>query len=276
MQKLIIASVSSLAVGFAAASLLQRETPAPVPSNAGRGTPFDASAPVEQRIRALEQAVSEERQARQLLQEELLVLTDELERLAPQPPEDPVQALVEPDAAAEAETRQRREDYRERNSADGRIARLIEAGFQPGDAERIVRRESELQMAALQARYEAQRSGEPIDFMQSRSAATNQLRAELGDEQYERYLEANGRATSIAVSAVMESSPAQRAGLQPGDKIVRYDGARLFSMSDLSAQTMQGDAGVNVVVDIERDGIPMQVVLPRGPLGISAGRRYSR
>ena len=28
-----------------------------------------------------------------------------------------------------------------------------------------------------------------------------------------------------------------------------------------------------VVVDIMRDGIPMQVVMPRGPLGVSGGRR---
>ena len=62
------------------------------------------------------------------------------------------------------------------------------------------------------------------------------------------------------------------AGLQPGDQILRYDGQRLFSMSDLTQQTMQGEAGVNVAVDIMRDGIPMQVVLPRGPVGIS-GRR---
>jgi hypothetical protein len=39
---------------------------------------------------------------------------------------------------------------------------------------------------------------------------------------------------------------------------------------------MQGDPGVSVAVDIMRDGVPMQVVLPRGPVGVSAGRRYSR
>jgi hypothetical protein len=36
---------------------------------------------------------------------------------------------------------------------------------------------------------------------------------------------------------------------------------------------MEGSAGENVVVNIIRDGVPMQVVIPRGPLGINTGRR---
>jgi S1-C subfamily serine protease len=152
---------------------------------------------------------------------------------------------------------------------------LIEAGFQPGRAEYIVRRESELQMQSLQARYEAERDGTPYDYRQ-RDSSGSALRAELGDAEYEQYLLANGRSTNVAVSNVIESSPAQRAGLQIGDEIVRYDGYRVFSMSDLSSRTMQGDPGVSVAVDIMRDGVPMQVVLPRGPVGVSTGRRYSR
>jgi hypothetical protein len=45
-------------------------------------------------------------------------------------------------------------------------------------------------------------------------------------------------------------------------------------MTDLTRQTMEGAPGQQVVVDIVRDGQPMQVVIPRGPLGISGGRRY--
>ena len=83
----------------------------------------------------------------------------------------------------------------------------------------------------------------------------------------------NNRSTSVTISSVIESSPAQSAGLQPGDEIVRYDGERVFSMTDLTRQTMDGTAGQNVVVDIMRDGTPMQIVMPRGPVGISGGRR---
>jgi S1-C subfamily serine protease len=131
-------------------------------------------------------------------------------------------------------------------------------------------------MEALQARYEAERTGDATSFFQSHTAASDALRNELGDADYERYLAANGRPTSIAVSTVLDSSPAQRAGLRPGDEIVSYDGKRIFSMSDLSRQTMQGQAGEQVVVDILRDGVSMQVVVPRGPIGISGGRRFPR
>jgi len=44
-------------------------------------------------------------------------------------------------------------------------------------------------------------------------------------------------------------------------------------MTDLTRQTMAGTAGHNIVVDIMRDGNPMQIVMPRGPVGITGGRR---
>ena len=44
-------------------------------------------------------------------------------------------------------------------------------------------------------------------------------------------------------------------------------------MTDLTRQTMDGAAGENIVVDIMRDGNPMQIVMPRGPVGITGGRR---
>jgi membrane-associated protease RseP (regulator of RpoE activity) len=278
MNKTLVAILISLVVGFAVAAVVNR--PVAIPhmasdtADSGRSVSFDRAAPLEQRIRSLEQAVSDERMARQLLQDEVLILTMELERLSPDVGLVEVEAPVETTVVDSRENR--RAEYARRNSREGRKGRLIEAGFQPGRAELIVQRESELQMQALQERYDAQRDGTPFDYSQGRNSSDNTLRAELGDADYERYLEASGRSTSVAISNVIESSPGQRAGLQNGDEIVRYDGARVFSMSDLNSLTMDGDPGVNITVDIIRDGIPMQVVLPRGPVGISAGRRYSR
>jgi hypothetical protein len=273
VKLIAIASVASFACAFAAASWVYRSDQAPVAASDDVIVSFDQGLPVEQRIAVLERAVSEERQARQLLQEELFYLTEELEELtSAASPEN-----AEPELVAESVTvdrdQERRADFRRRNSPEGRVARLIEAGFLPGQAELIVQREAALQMESLQARYEAERSGDPQEWYRSRNDQQNALRAELGDADYERYLSANNRSTSIAVSNVIESSPAHAAGLLPGDEIVRYGGERVFSMTDLTQQSMQGMAGENVAVDIMRDGIQMQVVMPRGPFGITGGRR---
>ena len=278
MQRKAIAAIGIILVAAAGARWMTHEPSgtAGVQENAEDTTPvsststFDQSLPVEARIRALEQAVSDERYARQLLQDELFVLTGELESLMANRSSD-----LAADRSASFESIDTAAPRR-RSGADGRAARLMAAGFEPGQAEWILQRESQLQMEALQARYEAERTGDAMNYFQSRTAASDALRSELGEAEYERYLAASGRPTSVAVSTVLESSPAQRAGLKPGDEIVSYDGKRIFSMSDLTRQTLEGQPGEQVVVDVLRDGVSMQVVVPRGPIGISGGRRFSR
>ena len=130
-------------------------------------------------------------------------------------------------------------------------------------------REAELQMEQMQLMFAARQSGERLDRSDIRLDPERALRAEIGDTEYEQYLNAIGRSTSVAVGSVLESSPGQRAGLQSGDEIVAYGGQRVFSYSDLSEQTMATEAGQSVVVDIVRGGVPMQVVIESGPIGIS-------
>jgi len=277
MGKVLPAIGISLVIGFVAASwIYTADTEPEVVASTNEGTSsFDAGLPVEERIAALERAVSDERFARQLLQEEVFYLTAELEQIAGT---NDIELAEESGAEAAADAspdsrRSRSEERRYRNSLEGRIERLIEAGFLPSQASIIARRESELQMESLRTRYEAERSGDPDAFWRNRNASSVTLREELGDADFERYLIANNRSTSITVSSVIESSPAQSAGLQPGDEIVRYDGERVFNISDLTRRTMDGAAGQNVIVDIMRNGNPMQIVMPRGPVGISGGRR---
>lgn len=272
IKPIAIASVASFVCAFAAASWVNRLDlrTAEVPGDAVDS--FDQDLPVEQRIAALEQAVSDERQARQLLQEEVFYLTSELEiladlRIPPRADESPVES--QGDESRDS----RREEIRRRNSREGRVERLVAAGFLPSQADWILQREQELQMEALQERFDAERSGEPIDWMANRNQSGDALREELGEADYERYLDANNRSTNVSVSSVIESSPAQVAGLQPGDEIFRYDGQRVFSMTDLTRQTMVGEPGQNVVVDVMRNGNLVQVVMPRGPVGITGGRR---
>jgi TolA-binding protein len=280
MNKSVIAiGVLFLAAGAAIAMYsftVQRGELAAATSAVGGGY-FDQSAAVEDRIRALEAAVAEERNARQLLEDELQVLYEEIEQLSDERGVDG--ARDETQVVNAAEIRERIEGFRQRrNGQDGedRAARLVAAGFAPDRAAWILQRESELQMEAMQARFEARRSGEPADPFDPSLNSNSALRAEIGDAEYEQYLQANNRPTAVSVGSVLESSPAQRVGLQAGDQIVSYDGARVFDVSDLNQQTMLGEPGESVVVDITRDGIPMQVVMPRGPIGVSTGRNRGR
>jgi hypothetical protein len=273
MKSLFAAIVLSAGAAFAAAGFYFSGSDEQPPVAAGVDTnTFDSSLPVAARIDALEKAVSDERLARQLLQEEVFYLTGELERLVEPEYEVPAEAQVSATVAEEARSSSRA-DRRRRNTREGRIESLVDAGFLPSQAEWITQREQELQMQALQARYDAEVSGEPVDWSTNRTMTSDTIRAELGDADYERYLEANNRSTNVAVSSVIDSSPAQTAGLMPGDEIFRYDGERVFSMTDLTRQTMVGEPGQTVVVDVMRNGNLMQVVMPRGPVGITGGRR---
>jgi len=261
-----IAAAGYLAVRSGQVAGTSGQLPADTPA-------FDASLPVAARVAALEKAVGEERLARQLLQEEVFYLTSELDRLSPPAAPGSRAAGEDPDAVETAESRAARRGDSRRDSREGRREALIAAGFLPAQADWIAQREQELVMESLRARFDAERSGEPVDWQANRTMVTDSLREELGDADYERYLEGSGRSTRVAISSVIESSPAQAAGLMPGDEIVRYDGERVFSMDDLTRQTMTGEPGQNVVVDVMREGNLMQVVMPRGPVGITGGRR---
>ena len=120
------------------------------------------------------------------------------------------------------------------------------------------------------------RSGERPENFELIRDPSQALRAEIGDAEYEQYLESYGYPTSVSIGSVLESSPGQRAGLQPGDQIVAYGGERVFNYGDLSQRTMAAEPGQPVVVDVVRDGVPMQVVIEGGPIGISNDRSARR
>ena len=149
---------------------------------------------------------------------------------------------------------------------------LIDAGFATARAEWILSRESELQLAALNDHHRDVTGAQSLDYLEFRLTARDALREEIGDFEYERYLAAIGQSTAVAVTQVLADSPAQASGLQVGDEIVDYGGTRVFNMIDLADNTRNGDRGEAVIINIERNGAPMQLVVPRGPLGISGGK----
>jgi hypothetical protein len=232
----------------------------------------DASAA---RLAALENALASEGEQRAALEARIEELAAQLEAVeqrqasAGGPPTFAAGADgVSPAAVAEMRERFRRDPNARNEEAERRFTeQLIGEGFAPDRAEWIIRRTEELRMQALQAQYDAQRGGRPVAPV----AGEQSLRAELGEADYERYLRAYGRPTAIPVRDVLASSPAERSGLQPGDEIVAYAGKRVFDMRELNALTLEGTPGESVVLEVRRDGQNVQLVMPRGPIGITGG-----
>jgi hypothetical protein len=161
-----------------------------------------------------------------------------------------------------AAMRERFEKQREERDNE----RIRAAGLTPERVKGIQRRAEELRVAAMQAQYEAQRTGQRVEGTDIEAS----LRRELGDIEYEKYLKATGQPTQVRVMDVLATSAAERSGLRAGDEIVSYNGKRVFDPRELNTMTSQTAAGGSVTVEVKRDGQTMQVTVPAGPLGVTA------
>ena len=274
MLRTVTLALGGLAAGLAVATLLGRGsppspglTPPPILDAAPRAASHGAEA--EPRLAAIEAELKKARRERAALAQQLAALDRALGAAA---------GSALPSAVESANTGGGRVAERFTAGQDGadalaeRIDELVAGGFAPDRAQWIAEREAKLRMDTLYSRYEAARSGEPPDRQQF-FASQDALRSELGEADYERYLAASGRATDIPVGRVLTESPAESAGLKPGDRIVAYGGQRVFDLRELNALTLEGSPGEPVAVDVVRDGATLQLYLPRGPLGIFASRR---
>jgi len=274
MPRIVVAVIVSLLAGFAVGALIGGDTTAPQDEAQHGAGVLGADATIEDRLERIEQIIEQEREARISLEDTLAMLFADVERL---------EGVGERSAAELEAARQEREERRaaasrrvEGTEADWltryqerRMSRLVEGGFSEDEARRALRLESEVQFESMQAAWEAQRNGESLDNSSPEGDPQSLLRARLGDEAFERYLEAQGQPTSIGITQVYSGSPGGEAGIQPGDRLVSYGGERVFSVSELRRQTMQGAPGENVIIQVERDGMMMQLSVPRGPIGIT-------
>jgi hypothetical protein len=254
----------------------------------------DDRAPIEQRLSQLETSLALERFEREQLAAELAALKDSYAAASsvddnaggePRNPRERLAALANSDDENNPIAERIRQRFpdgipqtaeeREQFLRQRQIDRLVEAGLTPERAQWILQREEALEMEVLKARYEATQNGAPAEEVGNLSAS-QMLRRELGDSDYEKYLQAQGRPTSVNVRDVLSNSPAQAAGLQPGDEIVAYNGERVFDINELNDLTYQAKPGGTVALDVIRDGQQMQVYVESGPIGISGGGRPSR
>ncbi len=244
------------------------------------------SAPLAERLSELETSLALERYERQALADELAALRAMLEGAAGagrgDDAREPLVARADADADSRAQAQERVREFRERSPEEldafrrqRQIDNFVEAGFRPDRAQWLLQREEELEMAALEARYQAARDGaSEAEIAELTPSAL--LREELGDAEYERYLEGRGRPTTINVRDVLTNSPAEAAGLVPGDEIVAYNGKRVFDMSELNELTLESQPGEAVALEVLREGQHIQVYVAGGPVGISGGGRSTR
>jgi C-terminal processing protease CtpA/Prc len=276
---LVAAPILALAAGFATARWWLPATPeaarADTAARLDQATAqrlVDLSVEASQRIAALEQALQAETAARVKLEQQIDSLSARLaERPARGAAGDTELPAGLPGAAGFADRAARLAEANQ-NRQERRLNALVQGGFSTQAAQRILQREAELQMEALQQEYQASRNGEAVNWLDARTQLQDKLRADLGAAQYEQYLAATGRPTRVAVDSVLAGSPAQNAGLQPGDQIVSYGGQRVYDIGELNRLTLQGQTGESVVMSVLRNGYETQIVIPRGPIGITSGR----
>lgn len=153
------------------------------------------------------------------------------------------------------------------------IRKMVALGVPPETAELVRRRNDQLNLARLQLQDRASREGwintdRFRDEYQNLDRQEDQLRREVGEESYDRFLFAMGQENRVRVEDVMVESPAAAAGLQPGDVLYAYDKKRVFSWPELRAAIAEGRSGEQVSVTIQRDNELREVYLPRGPMGV--------
>lgn len=185
------------------------------------------------------------------------------------------------------EFRKLSEEFRQRNIAAARerkTAKLLAAGYSMGEIGRLQRRADELaeQFGISQADQMA-RGVWPLDRKDFVLAAvlgvdpTFALKYEIGDAEYERYLAAQNRPTTVRVSGVSDGSIAASAGILPGDEIVMYDNERIFNSVQLQALTSQNltDPGGSVSMTVRRDGQMLRLMVPKGPINLGISQPVS-
>lgn len=254
MAKLILALIAGVAAGYGLAVAIEKPpdiTELPTAQSPARVGDINCTCDVAE-LRGLEEALQAERQANDVLHTALQQQIAESEQMAETAgtDDDWLDEVWNEFAPAEPDRRQL----------------LLDAGFDAGRADWLLERESALQVDVLDA------ATAPMDELTTRLAARTALRKEIGDYEYEHYLAATEQSTSVAVMQVLDGSAAFEAGFMPGDEILEYDGERVFNMLELADRVRHGTQTDAVVVNIERNGAPMQLVVQRGALGISGGR----
>ena len=159
------------------------------------------------------------------------------------------------------------------------VENLVKAGVAQGVAEDIVMRKNQVELRKLELQDLAHRQGY-MDTQQYYNELTQiqsedvDLRQELGDDLYDRYLFDSKQHNRVRITQVILGSEAERVGLINNDIVLSYDDKRVFTWEELKQATSSGTLGEYVNIVIDREGEIFSLAVPRGPLGVQLG--YSR
>lgn len=150
---------------------------------------------------------------------------------------------------------------------------MLAAGIEPAEVKRIQQLYDDVEMQKLYLRDQAVREGwagqkRYSDERKALNDRLKSLRSELSEKDYDAYLYATGQRNRIIVQGTMNTSPAQAAGIQAGDTIVRYDNKPIYSWSDLRNASTQCVIESTVAVEIKRADTTQHIYIPCGPLGV--------
>lgn len=243
MRRALSIGLIGLALGYAALTLWSRgpESDTPALASGGHTPPRSSSAPVAANAALTESGV------------------------AAAPP-DTTQPAFEPLGEAPVEVPP--SDPARAAADQARVDRLVAAGFSPARAAEILRLETEFRLTAVYAEYSATGTVRPLTGAAQLEGA-KALRKNIGDVDYERYLEANGLPTRIVVGSVTPASAAANGGLMPGDEILSYAGQRVFNSRELNALAFEAGAGDTVPTTVVRNGQTLQLFVTGGALGLT-------
>ena len=154
---------------------------------------------------------------------------------------------------------------------------LLASGLMKGTAADILQWESELDILRLELKDQATREGwyrdsAYFDALRELNSEQVNLRGEVGDEIYDRYLFLTGQANRVTVDSVMIASAAEQSGLQAGDVIEVSVGSQIFNIADLTRATTAGVRDEMIAVTLRRNGAVFEIWVPRGPLGVRLDR----
>lgn len=251
---------AGVAVGFAISSLVQRDDKQEA-SNGQTASDLNSRGS-EDEIAALR--ANYDRQIALLTSDNETLreqLSEKAGALPPSPPMTPSQQSAYISAVVK-----KFDDGRKQRATD----MLLAAGYSMDRIEWLRNRSEELQKQRRQVETERLTRGVPVDPAKEMAYIYDhdiELRYEIGDDEYERYLRALDRPTSVNVVEVLPGSIADTIGIKPGDVIVDYDGKRLFNLGELDGLAM-GKVGQSIVVNVKREGQLMQFVVPGGMIGV--------